>query len=196
MSRTWILASVAALLVCGNQVFAVEPADDVKNLNAKQDTIIKKLDEVLNRVISLDNRLYSLEQANTGNDKEVRELKKQVETLRNEMNALRTQLNTPGTTSGSSPLSGGPNAAAPTIPAGLSVLQIRNDFPTLMEVIVNGKTIPVQANQTVDVRVTPGQFTYRVVGVDTADRQRTVAAGKVYYARIFPVMTEVPVFIP
>jgi outer membrane murein-binding lipoprotein Lpp len=194
MSRSWILAAVAAILVCGSQAFAVEPADDLKNLNSKQDTIIKKLDEIMNRVISLDNRLYSLEQANNSNEKEVRELKRQVESLRNEMNTLRTQVNTPGSTSMSSPL-GGPNATAPTVPTGMSMLQLHNDFPSAMDVVVNGKTIQLLPNQTANVTVTPGTFKYRVVGVDTADRQRTVAAGKVYYARIYPVMAEVPVIV-
>ena len=191
MSRLWILAAFAAVLVCGSQAFAVEPADDLKNINAKQDAIVKKLDDIMNKVISIDNRLYSLERAD---DKEVRELRRQLESLRNEMSALRSQLANQGTTAQSSPLNSGAAATAPTVPAGMSVLQIRNDFPSTMEVIVNGKTISLLPNQTGNVNITPGTFTFRVVGVDSADRQRSVALGKVYHARIYPVTPEVPVY--
>jgi hypothetical protein len=193
MSRLWILATVAAMVVCGNLAFAVEPADDLKNIASKQEVVIKKLDDIMNRVISIDNRLLGLEKANTDGEKEVRELRRQLESLRYEMNTLRSQLANQGTTSQSSPLNSGAAATAPVVPAGMSVLQIRNDFPSTMEVIVNGKTISLLPNQTGNVNITPGTFTFRVVGVDTADRQRTVALGKVYHARIYPVTPEVPV---
>ena len=187
MSRSWILAAVAAMLVSGSQALAVEPADDLKNISNKQDAIIKKLDDLMNKVISIDNHVLGLEKANTDNEREVRDLRRQLETLRNEMSALRTQLNTPGSTSMSSPLNNGAAAAPPTVPPNMSVLQLHNDFPATMQVIVNGQTVPVQPNQTVNVVVTPGTFTFRVVGVDTAERQRTVPLGKVYQARIYPL---------
>jgi hypothetical protein len=195
MSRSWILAAVAAVFVCGSQALAVEPADDLKNINAKQDAIIKKLDDIMNKVISIDNRVLAMEKANTDSDREVRELKRQLEALRNEMYTLRTQVANQGTTSQSSPLNSGAMAAPPTVPPGQSVLQLRNDFPSVMQVIVNGQTFQMQPNQTVNVVVTPGAFTFRVVGVDAAERQRTVPIGKVYHARIYPMMPEVPVVV-
>src|SRR5262249_10245619 len=121
MSRLWILAGVAAILVCGSQAFAVEPADDLKNINAKQEAIVKKLDDIMNKLISIDNRLYSLERAD---DKEVRELRRQLDSLRNEMTTLRSQLANQGTTAQSSPLNSGGATAPPTVPPNMSVLQL------------------------------------------------------------------------
>jgi outer membrane murein-binding lipoprotein Lpp len=191
MSRSWILATVAAMVICGAQSFAVEPADDLKNLNAKQDKIISKLDEMMNRIITLDDRVWSLQQANSGNEKEIRDLKRQMETLRNDMNALRSQLSASGNTSMSSPLGSGNTNPMPPAGAGLGTLQVRNDYPTAMNVVVNGQTFEVLPNQTANIRVPAGTFKYRVLGVDTEDRTRTVTAGGTRYARIYPIMPSV-----
>ena len=192
MSRSWILATAAAMTICGAQSFAVEPADDLKNLNSKQDKIISKLDEMLNRIITLDDRVWSLQQANSGNEKEIRDLKRQIETLRNDMNALRSQLGTSGNISMSSPIGGGgTNPTTPSAGTGLGTLQVRNEYPTTMNVVVNGQTFEVLPNQTANIRVPAGTFKYRVLGVDTEDRTRTVTAGGTRYARIYPIMPSV-----
>lgn len=196
MSRSWILATAALISILGARSFAVEPADELKNLNAKQDKIIARLDEMINRVITLDDRVWSLQQANNGNEREIAAMKKQMETLRGEIAALRGQLGTQGSTSMSSPLSGGPAAQPPVVPPDMSVVRIRNDYMTPMDVVINGKTIQLSPNRIADVVVTPGQFAYRVVGVDTTDRVRTVATGKVFHTRIYPTAPEVPAFIP
>jgi hypothetical protein len=191
-----MLAVAAATLICGARSVAVEPADELRSLNAKQDRIIAKLDEMMNKIFTLDDRLFTMQKANESNEKEVRELKKQMETLRNEMNTLRSQLSVvPGSTSFASPLGGNPNPLMPpggAGAAGLGTLQVRNDYPnTIFQVMVNGQTFDVLPNRTTDIRVPAGTFSYRVLGVDLVDRTRTVTAGGTKYARIYPIIPAV-----
>jgi hypothetical protein len=202
MFRTLVLTICAVCLLAPARILADDPMppDDKKKLQTTLDQITEdlkeerrtqklrfeeisqKLDDAKNKLSTIDNSVFALQQANSGNEKEIRALKSQIESLRKDMDSLRGQLSTQPT----NPSTSFRPSFSPNMVAGLGALRVQNDYPSPMDVIVNGVTFQIMPFTTEYYEVPAGSFSYRIMGVDAATKFRTIEAGKTLPVRIYP----------
>lgn len=166
MYRTWFPTTVLLAVTCLTSAHGAEPAD-----TNKSDKILQKLDEVLTR-------LGTIERDRLDAARDIRELKRQVEQLQADVADARSQLGTQRSTSAK---------FGPATTPALGTVRLRNDYPALMSLTVNGLAYDLLPGEIRDVAVAAGSFTYQVFGVHPVPVMRSVGEGKSYPIRIHPM---------
>jgi hypothetical protein len=199
MMRTWKLLGLNTLLaaalstpVLAGQLdgpAAAQPEErDKSAVLEKLKGLEKKLDDMeAGLKKSIDNLETNALLKTNRLQRDMEDLKGQIAQLRQDVDAMRTrefptlrkdmedglrnrQSNYPST------------AASPAT----GRVQLRNTFPEMMTIIVNGVSQRVLPNQTVTVPVPAGTFTYWILGVQAQPQTRTLAANETYDIHVFP----------
>lgn len=186
-SNTLGLAAVlaASLLFCPvraaadqNSDSGARPQDTVTQLRQIQESLAAlqhKLDADLN--VIRQNQLTTDMKADDAM-RRILAMEQQLADMRREMDALRQRPGTVTSTSGY-----GPNGTAPVT----GHVMLINDYPTEQAVMVNGVSYHLAPGQNRTVTIPAGTFTYEVLGIQQAPRQRSVVANGTFTVTLFPV---------
>src|SRR5579884_769678 len=189
MIRDWKTLGLAAVLAASllipapvaadqNSDSGARPPDTATQLRQIQDSLAAmqhKLDVDLN--VIRQNQLTTDMKADDAM-RRMLAMEQQLADMRREMAALRQR---PGTVTSTSAY--GPNGTAPVT----GRVMLINDYPTEQAVMVNGVSYHLAPGQNRTVTIPTGTFTYEVLGIQQAPRQRSVVANGTFTVTLFPV---------
>ncbi|HZU34408.1 MAG TPA: hypothetical protein VFA18_00790 [Gemmataceae bacterium] len=189
MIRDWKTLGLAAVLAASllipapvaadqNSDSGARPPDTATQLRQIQDSLAAmqhKLDVDLN--VIRQNQLTTDMKADDAM-RRMLAMEQQLADMRREMAALRQR---PGTVTSTSAY--GPNGTAPVT----GRVMLINDYPTEQAVMVNGVSYHLAPGQNRTVTIPAGTFTYEVLGIQQAPRQRSVVANGTFTVTLFPV---------
>ncbi len=186
MLRSWLVCCAALALVLP-AARGDEGVPVTKTLEQQQKEMLTKLGQIQNDIASLKDRLDKID-ANKSSSLDASDIKSKLDDLRSDVQRIQSQLNgDQRSASGFSrmPQGGEPQPKHESFSYGGTSVRLINDFVTTQDIMVNDRVYSVAPGEVREVPVPPGEFTYRVLGVDVAPRISSVGAGLHKPIRLF-----------
>ena len=176
----WTILALPALLAATLSAAAAD-SDTLKSTDSQKiDRILDQLKDLKATVDDLDNLRKDLKALQTKAElrdqtiqaridlvnERINGLEGRIKQLQSDVESMRTQATTSNRPSGYSGLGNGAAPAPPPLSSAAGTIRLRNTFPELVSVVVDGVAYELAPNETRDLAGHPaGPFSYEVLGI-------------------------------